>query len=184
MSRFRDGGEEGMPWELWVTVVSNALGGKRGQEALAAMEEALLALPEQKLIEGHLAYGGQVCAIGAFVAHRRATDEGVDMQAVIDAMGAGVKCWCGHKRESHSAETCSGMCWQGRPCTCSEYDPDNGETDHETVVAGQDAGLPRTIAWHLAFLNDEEWGGASPEGRYEQMLTFVRRAQGKEAVAA
>lgn len=34
-------------------------------------------------------------------------------------------------------------------------------------------------AWHLAYLNDEQFAGASPEQRYEQMLAWVRRAQGK-----
>jgi len=183
MSRFGDGDEEGMPLELWETVISNALGGPKGQTALAAMEEALLALPEPKLISGHLACDGQVCAVGAFVAHKKATEENADIQTVIDAMGAGVKCWCNHSRESHTDGACSGTLWQGKPCGCSAYDQDGGETDYETAAAGADAGLPRTIAWHLAYLNDEQFASGTPEARYEQMLTFVRRAQGKPVLA-
>jgi hypothetical protein len=82
VSRFEyDGDGEGMPWPLWETTVSTALGGRRGQEALAAMEAALLALPECKLVEGHLAAEGGVCAVGAYVAHRRAEQEHVDIAA-------------------------------------------------------------------------------------------------------
>jgi len=187
MTRFDNYDGEGMPWELWETVVSNALGGRRGQEALAAMEDALLALPEPKLIEGHLAADGAVCAVGALVAHRKAAREGVDIAAVIDAMSDGVQCWCGHGRASHVAGSCSAMTkpWGSqdeRPCGCEEYEPDT-EDGSETASAGQAEGLTFTVAWHLAYLNDEQFGGATPEARYKQMLSWVRRAQGK-AVAA
>lgn len=184
MTRFdTDYDGEGMPWELWETVVSNALGGRRGQEALAAMEEALFALPEPKLIEGRLASDGGVCAIGAFVAHRRAQDEGVDLPAIIAAMGTGVSCWCGHGRDAHSDAACSGKLWQDRPCSCTEYEPEDGDA-YETVEAGQRAGLTHTVAWHLAYLNDEQLAGYSEADRFEKMLAFVRRAQGKEASVA
>lgn len=184
MTRFDNDGEEGMPWELWETVVSKALGGRKGQQALAAMEEALLALPEPRLIQSHLAYDGGVCAIGALVAHHRAKEQGVDLTEIIDAMGAGVSCWCGHGREKHSDASCSGTLWQDRPCGCDGYEPDNDEDSYETVQAGRSAGLGSTVAWHLAYLNDEQFSGASEEERFQKMLAFVRRAQGKEAIAA
>jgi hypothetical protein len=188
LTRFDYDGEEGMPWELWETVVSNALGGRRGQEALAAMEDALLALPEPKLVHGHLASDSAVCAVGALVAHRRAEREAVDVAAVIEAMSAGVKCWCGHGREAHAGGGCTAMRkpWgetEERPCSCEAYEPDT-EDVYETVRAGEAEGLSHTVAWHLAYLNDETFGGASPEERFNLMLAWVRRAQGKEAVAA
>jgi hypothetical protein len=151
MSRFdydyADG--EGVPWGLWQQTVSRALGGRRGQEALAELEAALLDLPDRRLIEGYLANDGDVCAVGAFVAHQRAQEQGIDLAAVIEAM-------------------------------------DGGTTDAwETAEAGCAAGLRYSVAWHLAHLNDEEFGGATPEKRYELMLAWVRRAQGKllDAVA-
>lgn len=182
MSRFGDSDGEGVPWEMWNTIVSRALGGRRGQEALAELEAALLELPAPRLVEGHLAADGAVCAVGAFVAHRRAQKEGVDIATVIDAMAAGLSCWCGHGRGAHEGGRCSGTrrVWRGedRPCSCDCYEPET-EDAFETANAGRAAGMTYSVAWHLAWLNDEEWADASPEERYERMLAWVRRAQGK-----
>jgi hypothetical protein len=185
MSRFDfDYDGEGLPWGLWETVVSNALGGRRGQAALAEMEAALVALPERKLVHGRLAVDGAVCAVGAFVAHRRAERESMDLQAVIDAMAAGVQCWCGHGRDTHTEGLCGGTHWGNHPCSCQHYEPDYSEDATETADAGAREGLAYTVAWHLAYLNDEKFRDATPEQRYEQMLGWVRRALGKESVAA
>ena len=182
MSRFEDYDGEGMPYALWEQVISRALGGRRGQEALAGLEEALLALPEPKLIEGHLAHDGQVCAIGAYVAHRRAQREGVDMRAVVEAMSADLKCWCGHGRGAHVDGACTGKRWEGRLCGCTEFEVDYEGPD-ETAAAGSAEGMRYTVAWHLASLNDETFREVTPEQRYERMLAWVRRAQGKVVAA-
>lgn len=185
MSRFDSDNEEGMPWKLWEAVVSRALGGRKGQEALAAMESALVALPEQKLIEGHLASDGAVCAIGALVAAHKAKEEDVDIAIIIEAMSAGVACYCGHKRDVHISGVCQGKGWKDAPCYCDgTYEPEESEDSYETVSAGRGVGLSNTVAWHLAYLNDEAFGGATPEQRYSKMLAWVRRAQGKETVPA
>jgi hypothetical protein len=185
MSRFGwDDDGEGMPWGLWEATVARALGGRRGQEALAQLEAALLELPEPRLIEGHLAADGAVCAVGAFIARQRAQEQGVDLPTIVEAMSAGVKCWCGHGRDLHAGASCGGRSWADNPCGCTGYDPD-GEGAWETADAGRAAGLRYSVAWHLAYLNDEEFGGLTPEARYERMLAWVRRAQGKvsDAVA-
>lgn len=180
MSRFDNSDGEGMPWEIWEQVVSNALGGRKGQAALAGMEAALLALPEAKLIEGHLAAEGAVCAVGAFVAAQKAAEQKVDLAAIIDAMSAGVACYCGHTREKHTDGACQGTGYQGKPCYCDgTYEPEEIEDSYETVEAGKAAGLPFAVAWHLAYLNDEQFSGLTPEKRYATMLGWVRRAQGK-----
>jgi hypothetical protein len=185
VSRFDfDDEGEGVTWEMWQQTLSRALGGRRGQEALAAMEAALLELPEHKLIEGHLAADGGVCAVGAFVAHRQAEQEGADLQAVIETMSAGTLCWCGHDREAHpdGEEQCTGRKkWNpdGR-CPCDCWDPYEADAV-ETAEAGQRAGLAFSVAWHFAYLNDEQFGVATPEERHERMLAWVRRAQGKAA---
>jgi hypothetical protein len=153
MSRFDDCyDDEGVPWALWERVVSNALGGQRGQAALAEIEAALMALPRPRLVDGALADEDEVCAVGAFVAHRRAKREGTDTATVIKE-----------------------MCEEGGPEDYGIF---------ETAEAGRDAGLSFTVAWHMAYLNDEKFGLATPEKRYEQMLAWVRRAQGKDAAAA
>ncbi len=184
MSRFNFDDGEGMPWGLWEGVVSSALGGRKGQAALAAMESALVALPEPRLIRDHIAADGAVCAVGALVAHQRAMAEDVDLATVIEAMSAGAQCWCGHARDKHTDGACSGKGWQDKPCDCDNYELDEGEDSiYETVDAGQHAGLGHTVAWHLAFLNDEQFASATPEQRYEKMLAWVRRAQGKPVPA-
>lgn len=183
MSRFDDGDGEGMPWGLWEQTVSTALGGKRGQMALADLESALVALPEPRLIEGHLASHGAVCAVGAYVAHRKATEQGVPIAEVISAMAPAAKCWCGHSGNEHTP-ACAGKRWNDAPCSCEEFEEADDEEDiYETAAAGTNAGLSHTIAWHLAYLNDEQFAAATPEQRYEKVLGWVRRAQGKEVAA-
>lgn len=199
MSRFDydDYDGEGMPYELWQQALSTALGGRRGQEALAEMETALLALPEPKLVHGHLVADGQVCAIGALVASKRAQAEGVDIAEMIAVMSAGVRCWCGHSRAEHADDGCSGRkdVWEtvegeikrvrDRPCDCDGYEISEDEDNaHDTADAGRAFGLRYSVAYHLAYLNDEQFAGASPEERYQQMLAWVRRAQGKDEAVA
>ena len=184
MSRFDfDGDEESIPWKWWEQIVSNALGGRRGQAALAEIEEALLTLPEPKLIEGHLATKDSVCTIGALVAHKRAQRDAVDIATAIASIAADKPCWCGHSRDEHGGGACSGKRWGGSACSCDEYEQDTEEA-FETAEAGKAEGLAWSVAWHLAYLNDEQMGGLTPEERYDKMLAWVRRAQGKDAVAA
>lgn len=184
MSRFDfDGDEESIPWERWEQIVSNALGGKRGQQALAEIEEALLALPERKLIEGHLATDQAVCTVGALVAHKKAKREGTDIATAIAAMAANKPCNCGHDRAAHAEGSCPGKKWGGASCYCDGFEQEEEEA-WNTADAGRAEGLAWSVAWHMAYLNDEQMGSLAPEDRYEQMLAWVRRAQGKEAVAA
>lgn len=70
--------EEEFPgqFELWQANCSRSIKGKRGQAELRILRDALLALPEKRLIEG-LLYDdeGGVCAIGAYAKHK-----GLDIQ--------------------------------------------------------------------------------------------------------
>lgn len=58
------------------------------------------------------------------------------------------------------------------------------DSSYDTMIAGRDAGLDENLAWHLAFLNDEEWAAMAPELRYERLLSFVRNALGRDEVVA
>lgn len=63
-----DDNPAGFLWENWLT---RAINGKRGQAALRDLEEALLALPEPRLIEGDLIdHAGEVCALGALALYK------------------------------------------------------------------------------------------------------------------
>lgn len=187
MSRFDNEGdyEDGIPWERWEQIVSNALGGKRGQAALAEIEEALVALPVPQLIEGHLATKDSVCTIGALVAHKRAKRDGVSIAEAIEAIAVVKPCFCGHGHDFHTdgEGACSAKRFDGSTCYCDEFEQDT-EDAHDTAEAGRAEGLAWSVAWHLAYLNDKQMSGLAPEERYQKMLAWVRRAQGKEAVAA
>lgn len=49
-----------------------------------------------------------------------------------------------------------------------------GEPDEIAWYAETHLGMSRLLAWHLQFKNDEEYAGASPELRYDNMLQWVR----------
>jgi hypothetical protein len=92
-------GEEWYPnqGDMWWANVRRALRGPRGQAAILDLYHALHALPERKLVHGHLAAGNQVCAVGALALYRR-TSKGEQAAAVLaDLEGiAPPYCTCGH----------------------------------------------------------------------------------------
>lgn len=149
MSRFWDDGDWDFGrYSLWEQATRNALSGKRGQAALADLEEALLALPEPRLIEGALAENGEVCAIGALVLHKR-RQQGEQRALVLADMER-------FGREDDIADVTAGM--------------------------GQRWGnMAYAMAWHIAYLNDEDCRNLNPEQRFRFVLGWVRKAQGKIA---
>lgn len=65
--------EEDFPgqFDLWQANCMRSIKGKKGQAALHELEQALLALPEKRLIQGELKdEEGGVCAIGALAQYR------------------------------------------------------------------------------------------------------------------
>lgn len=150
MSRF-DYNDEGIPWAVWEQIVSRALICRPGQQMLADLEAALLALPERKLIAGKFMEAGQVCAVGAYVAKKHADRLHVTIEALLND---------------------------------EDNDMPSAETEWETVEAGESEGMSQTVAWHMAWLNDEQYGSLTDEERYNSVLAFVQRALGRESVAA
>lgn len=146
MSRFGDGDDDWDygRWMLWVTATQNALSGKRGQSALRDLENALLALPQHRLIEGHLAKDGEVCAIGALVLANRCA-EGEDREAVLAAL--------------------------------EEVGEDDYCADQTASIGSKYGKMAYAMAWRIAELNDEDWGGDTPEARFQGVLAWVRKAQ-------
>jgi hypothetical protein len=190
-----DGWQDGpcITWEMWEYNVRRALSGRRGQEALAELERALVALPAPRLVRGHLAAQDQVCTVGALLAYRRAHDTGRGIEEVIADLSAEVPCQCGHDRSQHPDDTQCGHVtpegqydWELKPhpartCECEVYEPyeDAQEELDTTKGVGVQLGLTKTMAEHLAYLNDEEFHSCTPEERYDRVLAYVRRAQGK-----
>jgi hypothetical protein len=57
-------------FELWQANCRRSLRGKQGQQELRVLREALLAMPEKRLILGLVNEDGEVCAIGAYGRHK------------------------------------------------------------------------------------------------------------------
>lgn len=178
MSRSSDDDfEESFPGEaaLWEANFRRALKGKRGRKALRDLRDALLALPEPKLIEGALCtvnpgkraagthqagrerdrraaelagYGEGVCAIGALLWHRR-VKAGMDPGEAFDSLPT--------------------------------LPDDNYGLDDTASLAVSDAGLVYSLASAIAYKNDETFGGKSAEGRHAAFLAWVDSELGDSA---
>lgn len=163
MTRFNDDdGDEMFPgqWWLWEQALTRSVNGKKGQAALRDLRDALLALPEKKLIEGRLADDqGCVCTVGALALKRR-----------VDA---------GEKREDVLASLVALVPWYE-----DEYGsgPDDEWGAQEvTLEVGKEIGLSLTMAVALAGGNDDR--RETPEERYERILRYVERLILPELVA-
>jgi hypothetical protein len=193
MSRFGDGDYDNYfpnSGDLWWANVERALSGKPGQTALRELEQALLDLPEKRLISGHLALNGQVCTVGALALHRRVS-AGETREAVLELLERAIPTDCAHcyhPEDDHGEDGCSGCAdirrWHaeaGREYTrsCPGFEPSeypNCDGELITTEQGVAVGLTFVLAWRLAYLNDEDFADATPEDRYERVLEWVRRA--------
>ena len=154
MSRFGDGD---YPDDLdsllaegrWRGRRKAVLNGRPGKVALAELEQALLAMPHKRLIEGTLCDGTGVCANGAWL-YRHYVDGGLSPR----------EAWRKLKNEGKARDS-----WFG------------GETELDRTVAimVKELGVTKTLAEVVAFINDEEVYATTPEGRYAQVLERVRR---------
>lgn len=151
MSRFHcdDWDGEGVHPLMWERTCLNAIRGQKGQATLRELKEALLALPEPKLIDGAFAYKGEVCALGALAQYRFAAGKTV--------------CW----GESVIASIPQ----------LEERLGDDLEDDYITLELGEKLGLKRALAWAISYENDEGdfWGKETPEKRYQRMLHWVNQ---------
>jgi len=151
MSRFSDCDYdgEGIPPQLWWRAVLNTLRGRRGQAVLWELKEALLSLPQPRLITGAVVREGEVCALGALAAHRLT-------KGPISTKG-----------------------YLGRATvrTLKELEDELGsslEDELGTVEFGQAMGLVRALAWAISYENDEgTWKEETPEERYRRVLAWV-----------
>ena len=89
MSRINYTDEEDHPGQfaLWQANCLRSIKGKNGQAALRELEQALLALPDKRLIAGDLQdEQGNVCAIGALARHKNHTPK-ADPEYEMEAVG-------------------------------------------------------------------------------------------------
>lgn len=153
MSRFSDEGSD-YPAHWWSIDLERALTSGRGKRILADIEQALLALPEHRLIDGSIVRydedegHGDVCAVGAYAAWQQVKVG----KTWAEAMEALAERWSGESDE-----------W-------------------ETQALGMKVGMARTVAWQLAFENDGGYWEYQPtriepfqdERRWWRVLNWVR----------
>ena len=75
-------------FDLWQANCQRSLRGKQGQEELRVLRDALLALPEKRLIDGALEdEEGDVCAVGAYAKHKGMDLKQFDPEYDTDEVG-------------------------------------------------------------------------------------------------
>lgn len=90
MSRISYCDEEDHPgqFDLWQANCRRSLQGKRGKAELIQLRDALLALPDKRLIHGSLIdEDGELCAIGAYAKHKGLDLQKYDPEDATDEVG-------------------------------------------------------------------------------------------------
>jgi hypothetical protein len=210
MSRYRDYSDDDSPeavlaYGRWQRNARQVLRSKRGRKALAEIREALLALPDKRLISGAMCTVGDVDARFPEV-----TDEEV-ARAVEDSAARWVRAgfdvpaddathvarWMRGDRdderrayqevaESEGPGCCvnGALLWHRKvregaaPAEAFAslppvIDINDGDPLRETAELGQQAGLAYTLAWELAYRNDETYRRMTPEERYTAFLEWI-----------
>lgn len=152
--------------ELWQANVERALSGKRGRKALAELREAMLALPEKRLIAGALCTVGGVARVKQSASRYYQDDLHVKLASEGEGVCAiGAYVW--FKKVKAGAD----------PQAAFEELPtlldSDGGADYETAEAGRAAGLTFTLASTLAYRNDSRYEGMSPEDRYVAFMEWL-----------
>lgn len=159
--RFESDYDEQFPGQymLWEANLQRNFAGKAGQRSLRELRDALLALPEKKLIETRLAdEQGHVCALGALAVKQR-VDRGEPRDKVLAAMA------------SDTAPDEYGLL-------------DTWEAEQQTLAEAKACGVKVPMAVTIAWEND--FGPSSsetPEQRYARVLSWVEKRILPEAVS-
>jgi hypothetical protein len=178
MSRAGEGDyDENFPneWAFWEWRTRQVLSGRPGRKALAELREALLALPEKRLVANALSTVGKR-EVPATATRWYAEDH----NALIREQGEGV-CAVGafvwHQRVKAGADAAEAM--RDLP-----LNPDYDGDPELTVETGKAAGLTWTLAWLLMSKNDDDFKNLTPEERYDAFLAWIDARLAKDPSAA
>jgi len=168
MSRYSDDYDgDGMPAALWEANLERAIKGKRGQQVLRDLRDALTALPQPRLIEGAL------CTVAPL---RRMQQEPAAPWLPRAALGAKVE------------EQGEGVCavgaylwWRNVGAGMTPEDAfaalptllDENSDMWETADLARRAGVTLTLAYDLAYRNDETLGHLPPEERHARFIEWI-----------
>lgn len=163
--------------EFWLANARRAMQGKRGTKALADLREALLHLPERRLVSGALSTASLRAHFESepdeFPSSPDGTRRNWDKEqalAAVERQGIGVcavgaYCWWQEVKKGVDPE----VAMASLPVTADVL-------DHNllpTISAGQQAGLTSYVAGNLADLNDETFAKCTPEQRYVKILAWL-----------
>ena len=139
--------EDGPPgYGRWMARVKAVLNGRPAQKHFQELEEALLAMPVKRLIQGSLCQRWETCAVGEMAVHKR-VKAGMSRRDALTEV----------KRSKGTGK------WQEE------------ETAYNTAeFAERDLGMTNTLGWLIGEANDEKFYGLSPEERWERMLAWTR----------
>lgn len=153
--RFDGDYDEDFPgqWGLWEGARKQAFSSRRGQLNLRRLRDALIALPEPKLLSTRLAdHTGAVCAMGALYVQTK-IEQGIEREvAVAQIADIGVEV------EAGDGEVTDWL--------------DTGEIERQTIDIGGSLGLTTVMAVDIAWQNDFR-SKETPEERYERVLAWL-----------
>jgi hypothetical protein len=176
-----------------------ALKGKRGRKLLAELREALLALPERRLIASALCTAGaEKRKAGILEEEDRGwqglapewrpdkpwRDESEAFAAVVKRQGEGVcaiGAWLWYRQVKAGADPAAAF--DSLPLV---FDGQEGCGDglSDTADYAKRAGATFTLAWELAYRNDETFRDKTPEERWEAFVAWIDAELGVQAVAS
>lgn len=153
-------------WAFWEHRTKTALNSKRGRKALAELREALLALPEHRLISRAMSTAGpETDPDNPDIQDSVKTD----IAELVQEQGVGV-CAVGaylwHKKVNAGMDP--GEAMRSLPLL-----DDIDSTLHDTAQYGESGGLTYTLAWTLADLNDEAFRESTPEDRWVRYMAWL-----------
>jgi hypothetical protein len=197
--------------DLWTKRAQLALEGKRGRKALAELRDALMALPEKRLIARALCTVGGAERIRPEVEAGRPIDKWMepthfdgspkdepleerlarrqkaidadveDFAEVVEEQGEGV---CAIGAYVWWQKVKAGMDPAAAFAALPTIADVEGGGDFETANIGKEHGLTYTLAWELASQNDDTWGSLTPERRYVSFLRWIDQQLAKPPLKA
>jgi hypothetical protein len=177
-------------YAAWQRNARLALSGKRGRKMLAELREALMALPEKRLIRDALCTVGAEKRKAALLAQAERDKVRLDEQfaakygpAELDASLAeqfaeiaasqgegvcGVGAWLWYRKVKAGADPAEAF--DSLPLV---FDGDGEDSLHGTAGLAKQAGAAFTLAWELAYKNDETFASKTPEERHAAFVAWI-----------
>lgn len=167
MSRIEYGdSEDPLDWGRWNARVRSTLNGKPTQKHLRLLREALLALPQHRLIDNDLCDGFDVCAIGA-LPYKEYRDKGYSHSAAMALLarehstGWYTVDWDPVANDFHKK-------------LVMQYEADSYSAREATEEVASSWGINDTLTWLIVEQNDEGGTSETPEQRWQSVMNWLQ----------